>query len=249
MDLDIEFKRFRQIREDQGYTQTEFADVLGLPSSTADIERGKVRISGKTTMLLLKNYNINPLWLFGESTKKYLNPQQVDVLPKAITINQHGHENILLVNAKASAGYGQNIGDVEFVNKLPAFHFPLAQFQNATFRGFEIRGDSMLPLVYSGDWVLAKAVSSFSEIKNDKIYVVVDSESIRLKKLQKINKEQNLELISLNAEYAPVVVSAQSVLELWEYHSKISFGQEVASQPSLSAIFKEINELKRLVEG
>ena len=111
MKLSAEHYRLREVREGLGLTQTEFGKILGLKSSTADIERGKTRITGRIVMLLFKNWNINPVWLYGDTDKKYSVQQTTDVLPKAITVDKDGSENILLVNEKASAGYGANIGE------------------------------------------------------------------------------------------------------------------------------------------
>jgi hypothetical protein len=45
---------------------------------------------------------------------------------------------------KASAGYINGYSDPEFVRELPKFHLPM--LQGGTFRAFEIKGDSMLPI-------------------------------------------------------------------------------------------------------
>ncbi len=247
MTSQIEHQRLKQIREELNLTQTEMGEKLGLTSSTADIERGRMRVPGKAVMFLLKEFDINPLWLYGESERKTLRAAQPDVIPKTITLNSDGNENILLVNAKASAGYGQNIGDAEYIKQLPAFHFPLSEYRNASFRGFQITGDSMVPLIQSGDWALAKAVSSFDDLIDDKIYVVVEMDSIRLKKVRRKNGRKMLELISLNPEYPTTIVPSESVLELWEYHSKISFGVEKIKGLTLHSLHKEILELKEKV--
>lgn len=247
MDIPIENQRLKQIRLALDLTQTAFAEILGERQSTADMERGKTRLSGKVVMTLLKEFQINPLWLYGESEKRHLNT--TDVVPKAITVTEDGTENILLVNAKAAAGYGQNIGDHEYMQQLPAFHFPLSEFKNASFRGFQITGDSMIPLIKSGDWALAKAVYSFDDVVDNQIYVIVETESIRLKKVRRKNGRKELELISLNPEYPATVVSAESVLELWEYHSKVSFGIEKIQGLTLHSLHQEIQHLKEAVRN
>ncbi|MGB0868351.1 MAG: XRE family transcriptional regulator [Flavobacteriales bacterium] len=244
MKLSAEHYRLREVREDLGLTQTEFGKILGLKSSTADIERGKTRITGRIVMLLFKNWNINPVWLYGDTDKKYSVQQTTDVLPKAITVDKDGSENILLVNEKASAGYGANIGDSTYYKQLPAFGFPLPEFKNATFRGFEIKGDSMQPLVQSGDWVLAQAVATFKELVNHKIYIVVDQESIRLKKVVVEDEGKSLSLISLNPEYPPVQVLSEDVLEIWQYHSKLTIGQHV-NHLTLEELYHEVVSLKK----
>jgi len=238
--LPIEAKRLKKVREELGLTQTEFAQQLGL-STTADIERGKTRITGSVVMELFQQHNINPLWLYGESNKKTL--PKPDISPKVVSLNDEGAENIVMVNMKAAAGYGQNIGDVNFYEQLPVFTFPLPEFRNATFRGFQITGDSMVPLVQPTDWVIAKAVPNLNDVTSGQVYVVVEEESIRLKQV-KINKAQTqLTLVSLNLDYPPIDVESKDVLELWEYHSKITTKREIG--PDLNTIYQELQEIKK----
>lgn len=241
MELPIEAVNFKVLRDSLGLTQSEFGEKLNI-KTTADIERGKTRITGEVVKELFKQYNINPLWLYGESKKKIVSTDQI--LPKVISTNEMGEENILLVHEKAAAGYGQNIGDTQFYADLPAFTFPLFEYRNATFRGFQIAGDSMLPLVHPGDWVLAKAVPSIEDIKEEQVYVIVEQESIRLKKIKKNNGENTISLISTNVEYPPIKINTEGILEIWEYHSKISIGNEKLEQVTLESLHQDILELK-----
>ena len=64
-EITIAAKRFKKVREEHNYTQQAFAEFLELGHSTVDIERGKTKIPWKVVMSLLKNFQINPLWLFG----------------------------------------------------------------------------------------------------------------------------------------------------------------------------------------
>lgn len=241
----IEIQRFKEVREENRYTQSELAEILGVKNSTADIERGKTKLSGKVVSGLLKTFNINPLWLFGESEVKYAQATKPDVLPKTITVNSNGYENMLLVNQKAAAGYPQNIGDVEWHRQLPAFDMPLPQYRNATYRGFQIEGDSMLPNFQPEDWVLGKAVSNLDEINDNKVYVVVTSDSVVVKKVRKIPGEARLLLISLNENYPPFELKFNEIRELWQVNSKLTFNLDSISENGILRQLQEsMEELK-----
>ena len=67
---DQTIKRFKQVREENHFTQSDFAKVLNVKNSTADIERGKTKISGEVVTRLLEEFGINPLWLFGKSRQQ-----------------------------------------------------------------------------------------------------------------------------------------------------------------------------------
>lgn len=216
-------KRFKQIREENHYTQSDFAKVLQIKNSTADIERGKTKISGKVVARLLQEFNINPLWLFGESTQKKIQLHLGEVSPKVVTIDSQNNENIVLVNVKAAAGYPHNVQDLDWYQQLPAFDIPLPEYRNATYRGFQVEGDSMLPLLEPKEWVIGKAVNNLSEVSNNTICVIVLEDSVVVKKIRKNEDVSIITLISLNSEYLPFTIQTHQIVELWEINSKLSF--------------------------
>jgi len=242
----IEIKHFKEVREENNFTQSEFAALIGIKNSTADIERGRTKLSGKVVAELLRQFAINPLWLFGESGQKYLTISKGDVSPKVITVDNADNENIILVNQKAAAGYPHNVQDVEWYNQLPAFDIPLPEFRNATYRGFQIEGDSMLPDYRPGEWVMGKAVSSIEEASNNRVYVIVMYDSVLVKKLQKMPDPSKVLLISLNEEYLPLEINVHDIQEIWQVNSKLTFNLD---NPSNNGLFQELqqsmNELKR----
>ena len=248
MPIEEESKRFKQIREELNLTQAAFAEQLGISMTTADIERGRTRIPGQVVKELLKQYHINPLWLFGESGQKYLRIGETVMSPKVITVDNTGKENIVLVSAKAAAGYPNNIGDAQWFESLPAFSIPLPEFRNATFRGFQVDGDSMTPVLQSDEWIVGKAVDDWDNLKSKSMYVVVTADSILVKKVQKDNQTTYVNLISLNPEYAPIRIDRSEIRELWQVNSKLTFDLEVSLQNvSLQNLHQEMRELKEEV--
>lgn len=242
-----EASRFKALRESLGYTQQAFAELLEIGATTADIERGKTKISGKVVVELMARFNINPLWLFGMSAEREINTTAgIDVSPKVLTLDPEQNETILLVNQKAAAGYPSNIHDLGWYRDLPAFHIPLPEYRNASYRGFQVEGDSMLPNIRPNDWVLGRAVPSLAEATNGKIYIVVLQDSVLVKKLQKIpNDPQRIRLISLNEEYLPIEVKVKDLQELWLVNSKLSFGLDDPSESSLlRQLQRSMEELK-----
>jgi len=244
--LSIEAKRFKKVREEQRYTQQSFAEVLGIGTSTVDIERGKTKVPGKAVMQLLKQFQINPLWLFGESFEQYVSSNNGDVSPKVITINENNEDAILFVNQKAAAGYPHNIQDVDWYQTLPVFNLPLPQFRNATYRGFQVEGDSMLPNIRPNDWVLGRSVPNVSEASDSKIFIVVLHDSVLVKKLQKLSDPSKLRLISLNTDYLPIDVEINEIQELWQVNSKLSFGVD---EPSESGLLKQLQQSMEELKG
>ncbi|WP_276392763.1 XRE family transcriptional regulator [Eudoraea chungangensis] len=245
MENELTIKRFTEVRRDLGYTQADFAAILGISNTTADIERGRTKLSGKIVVELLKQFKINPLWLFGDSNNKYLNSTGNSVIPKVVTVDSSDNDNMVLVNAKAAAGYPQNIQDTSWYKQLPAFDIPIPEFRNASYRGFQIEGDSMLPNLHPGEWVLARAVESLDELSLNKMYVVVLHDAVLVKKVERHPNNEKLILISLNEIYPPYEIKIEDIQEIWQVSSKITFSVDATTEKGLLKQLQEsMEELK-----
>ena len=250
MDQDITIKRFTDLRREMGFTQAEFASKLGISSTTADIERGRTKLSGQVVAELLHQFRVNPLWLYGKSEQKFLDTSKANIIPKVVTVGPSEQENIVLVNAKAAAGYPQNIQDTSWYRQLPAFDLPLPEFRNATYRGFQVEGDSMTPNLNPGEWVLARAVEDIDHISPNKIYVAVLQDAVLVKKIDRQAGNKPLMLISLNENYPAYEVEPQQIQELWEVRSKITFGVDASTEKGLLRQLQEsMEELKSQLAG
>ncbi len=249
MENELTLKRFTDIRRELGYTQAEFAALIGVSNTTADIERGRTKLSGKVVSELLKQFKINPLWLFGESEQQYLETSNTSVIPKVITVNAAENENMVLVNAKAAAGYPQNIADTSWYEQLPAFDLPIPEFRNATYRGFQVEGDSMLPNLHPGEWVLARAIEHIDYVSANKMYVVVLQDSVMVKKIEKRPNSNNITLVSLNETYPPYDIKPFQIQEIWEVSSKITFNVDATTDSGLLRQLQEsMQELKNQLQ-
>ncbi|MEL6974541.1 MAG: S24 family peptidase, partial [Bacteroidota bacterium] len=224
--------------------------LLGISNTTADIERGRTKLSGKVVAELLKQFKINPLWLFGETTEKYLETSKTSVIPKVVTVDNSDNENMVLVNAKAAAGYPQNIQDTSWYRQLPAFDLPIPEFRNATYRGFQVEGDSMLPNLRPGEWVLARAIEHIDHVSANKMYVVVLQDSVMVKKVERRPNSNNITLISLNETYPPYEIKPFQIQEIWEVSSKLTFNLEATTERGLlKQLQQSMEELKQQVSG
>jgi phage repressor protein C with HTH and peptisase S24 domain len=246
MENEITLKRFIEIRRDLGYTQAEFAKLLGVKNTTADIERGRTKLSGKVVSELLRQFKINPLWLFGDAESRYLETSHTSVIPKVVTVDASDNENMVLVNAKAAAGYPQNITDTSWYKQLPAFDLPIPEFRNSTYRGFQVEGDSMLPNLRPGEWVLAKALEHIDAVNANKMYVVVLQDAVLVKKVERKPNSNNVTLISLNETYPPYEIKPFQIQEIWEVNSKITFNVDATTENGLLRQLQEsMDDLKR----
>ncbi|AZQ42965.1 LexA family transcriptional regulator [Nonlabens ponticola] len=248
-DISIEARRFKQVREDQGKTQSEFASMLDAGSTTADIERGKKKITGKIVSELLRQFNINPLWLYGNSYNKELETSP-NTAPKIITMDSTDRENMIMVPIKASAGYASNVQDTDWYQELPAFNIPLPQYKEGSYRAFQVKGDSMLPVLQPEEWVMAKAVESIRQANQSRIHVVVTDDTVVVKKLVKQDGSDQVSLISLNKDYPVIEQPIVDIKELWEVNSKLSFDLDVhEGQEAMLSLKKGLDSLRDEIAG
>ncbi|MBN3583246.1 helix-turn-helix domain-containing protein [Algoriphagus aestuarii] len=152
--------------------------------------------------------------------RKAVQKRGINIL--TIATNQEDKENITMVPQKASAGYLNGFSDPEYMESLPQFHLPNLS-RNATYRAFELAGDSMLPLI-PGTIVIGSYVDQPKDIKSGKTYVLVtQTEGVVYKRVfNYLNENGKLFLVSDNDHYKPFEVRGEDVLEVWESKAFIS---------------------------
>ena len=170
------------------------------------------------------------------------------MIPKVVTVDNADRDNMVLVNAKAAAGYPQNIQDTSWYQQLPAFDLPIPEFRNATYRGFQVEGDSMLPNLKPGEWVLARAIEHIDHVNSNKMYVVVLQDAVMVKKIEKRPNSNNITLVSLNETYPPYDIKPFQIQEIWEVSSKLTFNVDATTETGLlRQLQQSMEELKRQV--
>lgn len=139
-----------------------------------------------------------------------------------ISVDNSGNENIEMVPVKAQAGYTNNYGDLDFIAALPKFKLPFLP-ENRTYRTFQIKGDSMLP-IQEGSWVTCSYIENWEHIKNGKAYIVVTKdEGIVFKIIYNRLNENKFLLVSSNKNYTPYEISVSRITEIWQFETYNSF--------------------------
>ncbi|PZX55715.1 XRE family transcriptional regulator [Algoriphagus chordae] len=215
----------RFLRKQKGITQTELADQLAVQRTMISAyEDGrsepKLLTLGKISDVLevgleeLLNHDIE-----GKG-RKAIQKRGINIL--TIACDEDEKENITLVGHKASAGYLNGFADTEYMESLPQFQIPTLSKQ-ATYRAFELAGDSMLPLT-SGTIVIGAYVDQLKDIKSGKTYVLVsDSEGVVYKRVfNYLSDNGKLYLVSDNEQYKPYEIKGEDVVEVWEAKAFIS---------------------------
>jgi len=165
----------------------------------------------------------------------------------SISVDSDDRENIELVPVKASAGYMNGYADPEYVAKLPKFSLPM--FTNGTYRAFEIKGDSMLPLP-SGSIIIAEYVENWADVKTAETYIVVSkNDGVVYKRIgSKFKDQKKLRLMSDNPVYEPYEINGDDILELWKAKAFISTQlPQPAPEPTMESLTNMMMQMQRSI--
>lgn len=243
----------KYLRNKHKLSQQELAEKLSVPrSSLSDYERGHTQVSIENIIKLADIFNvkIDDLIRSNMSHKDLEIIRNKDLRVLAISVDTDNNSNIELVETKAEAGYLESFADPEYIRDLPKIAFP--NIPQGTYRGFEIHGDSMLPME-SGSIVICSFVESLSDIKKDKTYVIISkSEGVVYKRLKPDFQNERLILISDNDNYLPYDISLNEVAEVWQYYAHLSFSDSRFTfnqmlEDKLQDIQKKISEIHQTV--
>ena len=139
-----------------------------------------------------------------------------------ISVDNEGEENIEMIPVKAQAGYTNSYGDLDFIASLPKFKLPFLP-KNKTYRSFQIKGDSMLP-IQEDSWVTCSYLENWKHIKNGKACIVVTKdEGIVFKLVYNRLSEKKFLMVSSNPEYSPYEIPVSHILEIWQFETYNSF--------------------------
>ncbi|MDN3668020.1 helix-turn-helix domain-containing protein [Echinicola jeungdonensis] len=218
-------KNLKYLRKSKSMTQEMLAERLGIKRtmiSAYEDNRSEPKLSTLKILSEIFSVSLDELLQHDIQSKGRKATQKKDIKILTVSLDQEENENITMVEHKASAGYLNGFADPEYMQKLPSFHLPNLS-KNATYRAFEINGDSMLPLV-SGTIVIGAYVEQLSDIKSGKTYILItESEGVVYKRVFNYLEENGkLFLVSDNDLYKPYEVLGTDVQEIWEAKAFIS---------------------------
>jgi transcriptional regulator with XRE-family HTH domain len=148
-----------------------------------------------------------------------------NVRPVVSTVDAAGHDNIVLVDYRAAAGYLRGYADREWVGNLPAFQIP--GLSGRSYRAFQVVGHSMYDTLASGDVVISSYVEDWRHIRDGRVYVLVArTEGITVKRVyNKLTRSGKGFLLceSDNEDFRPFQLLADELMEVWEFQAKITF--------------------------
>lgn len=196
--------RLKLIRKSLGLTQEQLAQRLGVGKTALSmIETGKARLSSRNRNILIQDLNVNPDWL--ETGKGEI----FNADPALASSFGHGSEmamplqSVPLYSIEATAGLVPLFEQREQHNPINYIHIPnLPKCDGALY----VAGDSMYPLLKSGDIVLYKQLHDMDDIFWGDMYLLsidIDGEEyVTVKYIQRSEREGYIKLVSQNPHHA-----------------------------------------------
>ena len=196
--------RVKLIRKALGMTQEQLAQRLGVGKTALSmIETGKARLSSRNRNLLVQELNVNPDWIdTGKGEMFNANP---------LLSASYGHgleqsmplQSVPLYSIEATAGLVPLFEQQSAHTPVNYIHIPnLPKCDGALY----VAGDSMYPLLKSGDIVLYKQLHDLEDIFWGDMYLLsidMDGEEyVTVKYVQRSEREGYVRLVSQNPHHA-----------------------------------------------
>ena len=247
-------EKIKHIIETLKLNNNSFAKLIGVTTTTIDsITNGRLQDNGERKRTkpgfdlmnsIIIYCNINPDYLFDKSDKMFLISAREKYslsLPKVISVNDEGKENINFIAVQARAGYLNGYADAEYIEKLPSFSMPM--LNEGTFRCFEVKGNSMTTTIHDGDYIFGKYIDNFEDIIDGRIYVIVSKfDGIVVKRvLNRIKDSGKLILKSDNRDgnYPIYSINAEDIVEVW--YAKMYASKQM---PDPINIYEKVHDLE-----
>ncbi len=213
-ELDIN-KRLRMIRKELNITQEQLAMKLGIGKSALSmIETGRAALSERNKHIILQELNVNATWLETGRGPMFNEHRPQEVFLRA-TDRPMPMQSVPLYNIEGTAGLVPLFLEQQHVEPVDYIHIPnLPRCDGAIY----VVGDSMYPLLKSGDIVLYKQLHSIEDVFWGDMYLLsidIDGEEyVTVKYLQKSDRPGYVRLVSQNPHHADKDVPIEKIRAL-----------------------------------
>jgi phage repressor protein C with HTH and peptisase S24 domain len=197
-------ERLKLIRKSLGLTQEQLAQRLGVGKTALSmIETGKARLSNRNRNILIQDLNVNPTWLeTGKGQIFNADPTLTASFGRSTEMSMP-LQSVPLYSIEATAGLVPLFEQQEQHSPINYIHIPnLPKCDGAVY----VAGDSMYPLLKSGDIVLYKQLHDLEDIFWGDMYLLsldLDGEEyVTVKYVQRSERVGYIRLVSQNQHHA-----------------------------------------------
>ena len=204
--------RLRLMRKQLNQTQEQLAQRLGIGKAALSmIETGKAGLSQRNRNILVQDFNLNPDWLETGKGKMFnAEPDLTSYLHR--TDKSLPMQSVPLYSIEGTAGLIPLFEQQQQFEPINYINIPnLPKCDGAIY----VVGDSMYPLLKSGDIILYKQLNDVRDVFWGDMYLLsidIDGEEyITVKYVQKSEHEGYIRLVSQNQHHADKEVAIDRV--------------------------------------
>ncbi len=208
-------ERVKQMRKALKLSQEVVSEVLGIGNSALSmIETGRAKLSERNKNILVQEYNVNPEWL-DTGKGEMFNARNNE----SVFINRRRTDNTLPLQSiplysmvEATAGLVPLFSNKSELQPQDYIHIPnMPKCDGAIY----VVGDSMYPLIKSGDIVLYKQLNNIEDVFWGDMYLlsidIEGDEYIAVKYVQKASDPNRIKLVSQNPHHADKEVAVEDI--------------------------------------
>ncbi len=229
----------------------QFAIALDYqPQNLSEILNGRREAPVKLIHSAVSVFGFSPKYLFTGEGSMFLLDNRIE--SEVQTTKEECKQTILHVPTSTQNGYPRE-PNLLVPGELPEYHLPMIDFGQGIFQSFDIKSDSMYPLLREGDILISKKLDPaewISKVKNRCVYVIVTEDNIFVKRVVNgLAKHRHVELLSDNIFYKSMRVNVREIKELWYPMAKLGkFEHEmIASNSRGNAQSEILYELKNML--
>lgn len=196
-------------------TQEQLAQYFGVGKAALSmIETGKSGLSARNRNVLVQEFNVNPEWLETGRGRMFNAPPEMKPFLRR-TDSSLPQQSVPLYSIEGTAGLVPLFADSASAKPVNYIHIPnLPKCDGAIY----VVGDSMYPLLKSGDIVLYKQLHDIGDIFWGDMYLLsldIDGEEyITVKYIQKSERDGFVRLVSQNPHHADKEVAMERIRAL-----------------------------------
>lgn len=164
-------ERVKQIRSELNMTQSEFAQLLGIGKTALSmIETGKTGLSARNRQILIQKLNVNPDWLIDGRGAMFNDRPSLQALSETLqSPAAMPMQSIPIYALDLGAGFSALLQQQESLRPINYLHIPnLPKCDGAIYAS----GNSMSPIVESGDIILYKRQRSLDDLFYGELYLL-----------------------------------------------------------------------------
>ncbi|WDL70119.1 LexA family transcriptional regulator [Helicobacter winghamensis] len=209
-------KKIRQAREEQGYSQEQLANELGITTRTLqNYEYGKSDVGVILITKIANILKINSDYFFKECSSPIVRQNNKNIVrqsfansknlsPSPTNLKKNEQDNFYLIpklDISASAGSGNELEGLECYESGQMLAIDKVFFKTipmGNIKAIKVDGYSMVPMLLPDSWVIFEEGGEF---KGDGLYIINYANQLMVKLLQLNPFDNILEIISVNKDY------------------------------------------------